>query len=64
MHWECPNPNRSVWPETKLPATSAIKHQVRKLMLEEAVKKAETGAGAEAILGQLREEIRPLVHSV
>jgi hypothetical protein len=47
----------------KLPATIAIKHQLRKLMLEDAVKKAEAGASAEAIRGQLREETRPLVQS-
>ena len=45
----------------KLPATIAIKHQLRKLMFEDAVKKAEAGARAEAIRGQLREETRPLV---
>jgi hypothetical protein len=45
----------------KLPATIAIKHQIRKLMFEDAVKKAEAGARAEAIRGQLREETRPLV---
>jgi hypothetical protein len=32
----------------KLPATLAIKHQLRKLMFEDAVKKAEAGARAEA----------------
>jgi hypothetical protein len=42
----------------KLPATIAIKHQIRKLMLEGAVKTAEEGARAEAIRGQLREETR------
>jgi hypothetical protein len=47
----------------KLPATIAIKHQLRKLMFEDAVKKAEAGARAEAIRGQLREETRPLVQS-
>ena len=47
----------------KLPATIAIKHQIRKLMFEDAVKKAEAGARAEAIRGQLREETRPLVQS-
>ena len=40
----------------KLPSTIAIKHQIRKLMFEEAVKNAEA---AEAIRGQLREETRP-----
>ena len=47
----------------KLPATIAIKHQVRKLMFEEAVTQAEAEARAEAIRGQPREETRPLVHS-
>jgi hypothetical protein len=47
----------------KLPATIAIKHQIRKLMFEDAVKKAEAGARAEAIGGQMREETRPLVQS-
>jgi hypothetical protein len=42
----------------KLPATIAIKHQLRKLMFEDAVKKAEAGARAEAVRGQLREETR------
>jgi hypothetical protein len=45
----------------KLPATIAIKHQIKKLMFEDVAKKA--GARAEAIRGQLREEIRPLVQS-
>jgi hypothetical protein len=44
----------------KLPATIAIKHQIRKLMFEDAV---EAGARAEAIRGQMREETRPLVQS-
>jgi len=30
----------------KLPATIAIKHQLRKLMFEDALKKAEAGARA------------------
>jgi hypothetical protein len=51
----------------KLPATIAIKHQIRKLMFEDAVKTAESGARAraraEAIRGQLREETRALVQS-
>ena len=47
----------------KLPATIAIKHQVRQLMFEEAVRKAEAEARAEAIRGQLREETQPLAHS-
>ena len=37
----------------KLPSTFAIKHQIRKLMFEDAVKKAEAEASAEAIRGQL-----------
>jgi hypothetical protein len=44
----------------KLPSTSAIKHQIRKLMFEDSVEKAEAGARAEAIRGQLREETRSL----
>jgi hypothetical protein len=44
----------------KLPATIAIKHQIRKLMFEDAVKTAEAGARAEAARGQLREETRPV----
>jgi hypothetical protein len=40
----------------KLPATIAIKHQVRQLMFEEAVGKAEAEARAEAVRAQLREE--------
>jgi hypothetical protein len=49
----------------KLPSTIAIEHQIRKLMFEDSVEKAEAGAGAraEAIRGQLREEIRSLVQS-
>jgi hypothetical protein len=46
----------------KLPATIAIKHQIRKMMFEEAVKKAEAEAGVEAVRVQLREEARPPVH--
>jgi hypothetical protein len=47
----------------KLPATIAIKHQVRQLMFEEAAKTAEAAARAEAIRVQLPEETQPLVHS-
>jgi hypothetical protein len=47
----------------KLPATIAIKHQIRNLMFEDAVKKAEGGARAEAIHEQMREKTRPLVQS-
>ena len=46
-----------------LPSTIAIKHQIRKLMFEDSLKKAAAGARAEAIRGQLREETRPLVQS-
>jgi len=46
-----------------LPATIAIKHQIRKLMLEDSLKKAAAGARAEAIRGQPREETRPVVQS-
>jgi hypothetical protein len=45
----------------KLPSTIAIKHEIRKLMFEDSVNKAEAGARAEAIRGELREETRPLV---
>ncbi len=45
----------------KLPSTIAVKHEIRKLMFEDSVNKAEAGARAEAIRGQLREETRPLV---
>jgi hypothetical protein len=47
----------------KLPSTIAIKHQIKKLMFEDSVEKAEAGARAEAIRGQLREKIRSLVQS-
>jgi hypothetical protein len=47
----------------KLPSTIAIKHQIRRLMFEESAKKAAARASAEAIRGQPREEIRPLVES-
>jgi hypothetical protein len=53
----------------KLPATIAIKHQLRKLMFEDALKKAEAGARArararaEATRGQLREETPQLAQS-
>jgi len=40
-----------------------IKHQLRKLMFEDAIKKLEAEASAEAARGQLREETRPLVQS-
>jgi hypothetical protein len=47
----------------KLPATIAIKHQLRKMMFEDALKKAEVGARGEATRGQLREETPPLAQS-
>ena len=46
-----------------LPSTIAIKHQIRKLMFDDSLKKAAAEARAEAIRGQLREETRPLVQS-
>ena len=46
----------------KLPSTIAIKHQIRKLMLEELVEKAEAGAKAEAMRTTTR-ETQPLVQS-
>jgi hypothetical protein len=47
----------------KLPATMVIKHQLRKLMFEDAIKKVEAEASAEAARRQLREGTRPLVPS-
>ena len=47
----------------KLPATIVIKHQLRKLMFEDAVKTAGAELRAEATRGRLREETRPLVQS-
>jgi DnaJ-domain-containing protein 1 len=47
----------------KLPATIAIKHQIRKLMLEEAIDRAEAAARAEEFREPLRQETRSLVHS-
>jgi hypothetical protein len=47
----------------KLPATIAIKHQIRKLMFEDALEQAEAAARAESIRGQTGEETRPLVPS-
>jgi hypothetical protein len=44
----------------KLPSTIAIKHQIRKLMFEELIQKAEAAARAEAIGGRPHEEARPL----
>ncbi len=41
----------------KLPATISIKHQVRKLMLEDSVKSAEAEARAEVFRGQPSEEM-------
>jgi hypothetical protein len=41
----------------KLPATIAIKHQIRKLMFEDLVKKAEAKARAEVFRGQPSEEL-------
>jgi hypothetical protein len=47
----------------KLPATIAIKHQLRKLMFEDSIKKAEAKARAEVFREQPSEETRPLVPS-
>jgi hypothetical protein len=47
----------------KPPATIAIKHQIRRLMLDDALKQAEVAARAESIRGQLREETGSLVPS-
>jgi hypothetical protein len=44
----------------RLPATIAIKHQMRKLMFEDLVKEAEVIARAEAIRRSLSEETRPV----
>jgi hypothetical protein len=41
----------------KLPATIAIKHQLRKLMFDDSVKKAEAEARAEVFRGQPSEEL-------
>jgi hypothetical protein len=49
--------------KVRLPATIAIKHQVRQLMFEEAAKTAEVEARAEAIRTQLHEETQPLLNS-
>jgi hypothetical protein len=44
----------------KLPATIAIKHQLRMLMRKDALKNAEAAASIESIPGQQRDETRPL----
>ena len=41
----------------KLPATSVIKHQIRRMMFEDLVKEAEVTAGAEAVRRPLSEEL-------
>jgi hypothetical protein len=41
----------------KLPAAIAIKHQLRKLMFEDSVKKAEAEARAEVFRAQPSEEL-------
>jgi hypothetical protein len=41
----------------ELPATIAIKHQLRKLMFEDSVKKAKAAARAEVFRGQPSEEL-------
>jgi chaperonin GroES len=62
-HEEPPMQTSRFGRKLKLPATIAIKHQVRQLMFEEAVKTAEAEARAEAIRAQLREETQPHMHS-
>lgn len=47
----------------KLPATIAIKHQLRTLMHQDAVKRAKAAEEAGAIRGQPPAETRPLVQS-
>ena len=49
----------------KLPSTIAIKHQIRKSLFEELVRRADAAATAETIRGQQQsqEEARPLVQS-
>jgi hypothetical protein len=44
----------------KLPATIALKHQIRKLMYEDWVEKAKAEAGTEAIREPQREETQPI----
>jgi hypothetical protein len=44
-------------PKIKLPATIAVKHQVRRLMCEDSVKKAEAEVRAEVFRGQQSEEL-------
>jgi hypothetical protein len=46
----------------KLPATIAIKHQLRKLMFEDAVKKAEAGARAEAFADKCANKYGSIEH--
>jgi hypothetical protein len=49
----------------KLPATTAIKHQIRILMLEDLLKEAAVAATAEEILWQQREVGDPsILHQV
>jgi hypothetical protein len=43
----------------KLPSTFAIKHQIRRLMLEDLLKEAELAASAEIIHDQMSEGIPP-----
>jgi hypothetical protein len=47
----------------KLPATIAIKHQIRKLMFEDLVREEEVIARAEAIRRSLIEETPPAEQS-
>jgi hypothetical protein len=47
----------------KLPATIAIKHQIRRRIFEDALKQAEAAAIAESIRGQPDEATRTLAPS-
>jgi hypothetical protein len=47
----------------KLPSTIAIKHQIRKLMFEDALKQAAVAARAEPVCRQSNEDTQPLVAS-
>jgi hypothetical protein len=48
----------------KFPSSIAIKHQIGRLMYEDLVKEAGVSARAEAIRGQMREEVRPPVERI
>jgi len=52
---ECPMRTHRFGRKIKLPATIAIKHQIRKLMFEDSVKKAEAEPRAEVLRGPGRQ---------